>query len=397
MLLEMFNHFLSRMKNLFLNIGFTLLIVIILCSCNNKKFHVKGTITEAEDSIVYLENMSLDGVVKVDSTKLKSNGNFAFQKKAPQAPEFYRLRIDNKIINLSVDSTETILIKASYPTMATDYTVEGSKECNLIKELTLKQMELQRRAIEVENDKTLSYSASNDSISRMVERYKEEISKNYIYVAPMRASSYFALFQTLLGMLIFDPSINEDDIKVYGAVATSWDVYYPNALRGENLHNIAIEGMKNVRIARANRINREIDAQKVNVSNIIDISLSDNKGNPRSLTDLKGKVILLDFHIFSTKESTQRIMQLRDLYNKYHSKGLEIYQVSLDTDEHFWKTQTAALPWICVLDPEGINSSNIISYNVEKIPTFFLIGRDNALYKRDSQIENLENEIEKLL
>ena len=38
----------------------------------------------------------------------------------------------------------------------------------------------------------------------------------------------------------------------------------------------------------------------------------------------------------------KRIMMLRELYNKYHAQGFEIYQVSLDEDEHFWKTRTAA-------------------------------------------------------
>ncbi len=385
------------MKNLFLNLGLLLLIVFILSSCNNKKFHVTGTISGAKDSTLYFENMSLDGPVKMDSVKLSQDGDFLFKEKVTPSPEFYRLRIANQIINLSVDSTETITIKASYPDMGRNYTVEGSTECSIIKELSLKQMELQALAIAVQNDKSLSYAASSDSIDRMVHRYKEDISKNYIFKSPMSPSSYFALFQTLGGMLIFNPSINEDDIKVYGAVATSWDAYHENSLRGENLHNIALEGMKNIRIARAKRLGREIDADKVNISNIIDISLLDNKGNTCNLTDLKGKVVLLDFHVFQTAESTKRIMQLRDIYNKYHDRGLEIFQVSLDGDEHFWKTQTQALPWICVLDPEGVNSSILVAYNVERIPTFFLVDRNNALYKRDAQIENLEAEIEKLL
>jgi alkyl hydroperoxide reductase subunit AhpC len=105
-------------------------------------------------------------------------------------------------------------------------------------------------------------------------------------------------------------------------------------------------------------------------------------------------VVLLDFHVFATRNSTQRIMQLRGLYNKYHAQGLEIYQVSLDENEHFWKTQTANLPWISVRDESG-NSANL--YNVQSIPTFFLITKDNVLYKRDVQIKDLDAEIKSLL
>ena len=89
-------------------------------------------------------------------------------------------------------------------------------------------------------------------------------------------------------------------------------------------------------------------------------------------------------------------MMMRELYNKFHAQGLEIYQVSVDPDEHFWKTQTAALPWISVrADQEHQNV--LTDYNVQQIPTFFLISRDNAVYKRDAQVKDLEAEIRSLL
>lgn len=373
------------------------LMAAMLTSCDNRKFHIDGTVTEAKDSVLYLENMSLDGPVVVDSVKLDDKGSFSFSEKAPDAPEFYRLRIAGQIINLSVDSTETIKIKAAYPSMATGYTVEGSAECATIKELALKQIDLQNRVIAVQNNPNLGYDLTRDSIGRLIEAYKDEIKRNYIYKAPMRASSYFALFQTLGNMLIFNPRESAEDVKAFAAVATSWDTYHPNALRGKNLHNIAIEGMKDVRIMRNKMAAQSIDASKVHVSNIIDISLLDNKGNRRNLTDLKGKVVLLDFHVFGARESTKRIMEMREIYNKYHSRGLEIYQVSLDPDEHFWKTQTAALPWISVRDPQGLQSQNLASYNVTSIPTFFLIDRNNEVKKRDAQITDIDAEINALL
>lgn len=373
------------------------LMAAMLTSCNNKKFHINGTVTEAKDSVLYLENMSLDGPVVVDSVKLDDKGAFSFSGKAPDAPEFYRLRIAGQIINLSVDSTETVDVKASYPSMATGYTVDGSAECATIRELALKQIDLQNRVIAVQNNPNLGYDLTRDSIGKLVAAYKEDIKRNYIYKAPMRASSYFALFQTLGNMLIFNPRENADDVKVFAAVATSWDTYHPDALRGKNLHNIAIEGMKNVRIMRNKMAAQNIDASKVNVSNIIDISLLDNQGNRRSLTDLKGKVVMLDFHVFGSNGSTKRIMEMRELYNKYHDRGFEIYQVAFDPDEHFWKTQTAALPWISVRDPQGLQSQNLAAYNVNSIPTFFLIDRNNEVKKRDSQITDIDAEINALL
>ncbi len=373
------------------------LAAVTLGSCDDKKFRVDGSITDAKDSVLYFENMSLDGPVVIDSVKLGGDGEFSFSEKSPEAPEFYRLRIAGQIINLSVDSTENITVKAAYPTMATGYTVEGSAECATIKELALKQIALLQRVIAVERAANISFDQTRDSIARLVEAYKHDIKLNYIFKAPMRPSSYFALFQTLGNRLIFNPRENEDDIKAFAAVATSWDVYHPKSLRGENLHNIAIQGMRNVRIMRNQQAAQAIDASKVKQANLIDISLTDNQGRARSLTELAGKVVLLDFHVFSSDGSTKRIMQMRELYNKYHGRGLEIYQVSLDPDEHFWKTTTAALPWISVRDPQGLQSQNLALYNVNSLPTFFLIDKTNTLRKRDVQIKDLNAEIEALL
>ena len=94
---------------------------------------------------------------------------------------------------------------------------------------------------------------------------------------------------------------------------------------------------------------------------------------------------------------TKRIMMLRELYNKYHAAGFEIYQVSVDPDEHFWKTSTAALPWISVRDEDGIQGASVAKYNVQSIPTFFLIDRSNTLRSRDVQIKDLDAAINALL
>lgn len=376
-----------------------LFIALVVSSCGGKKFHVNGTITEAADSILYFENMSLDGPVTVDSVKLSDNGDFSFSDDAPSAPEFYRLRIANQIINLSIDSTETVTVKADYPHMSTGYSVEGSEDCKTIKDLAIKQINLQSFIQGVENNPAVGYDAAEDTITKVIEQYKDYIKRNYIYKQPMKASSYFALFQTIGNRLIFNPRESKEDIKAFAAVATSWDVYYPNSLRGENLHNIAIEGMKNVRILESKmaQSRQGIDPSKINTSNIIEIALRDNRGNMRRLTDMKGRVVLLDFHVFGADGSTQRIMKLRDIYNKYHSKGLEIFQVSLDPDEHFWKTQTAALPWICVHDDDAMNSNLLVQYNIQRLPTFFLVDKNNVLFKRDSQIKDLDQAIQSLL
>lgn len=380
-------------------IALAVVAVLGMASCNEKKFHVNGTIGNAADSTLYFENMSLNGPVVIDSVKLSADGTFAFDDKAPTAPEFYRLRIAGQIINIAIDSTETVSIKAEYPGMASQYEVSGSEECSRIKELTLMQMSLQTQLNAIANNPQLGADAVNDSVARVVEAYKARVKTDYIFKEPMKASSYFALFQTLnaggQSVLIFNPRSSEQDVKVFAAVATSWDTFYPNEERGENLHNIAIEGMKDIRIIKSKQAQGVIAADKVNTTGIIDFTLTDNKGQERRLSSLQGKVVMLDFHLFADEKSLQRIMMLRELYNKYHAAGLEIYQVSVDSDEHFWKTQTAALPWISTR--AGDDARVLQLYNVQQVPTFFLLDRNCNVVKRDAQIKDIDAEIKALL
>lgn len=383
----------------FFSLAVIALAALCITSCTNKKFHVSGTISDAKDSLLYFENMGLNGPVTIDSVKLGEDGSFSFDADAPSNPEFYRLRIDRQLINVAIDSTENVTIKASYPTMSYNYTVEGSEECSKIKELAVMQMNLQSQINAIAQNPNVPYQKEGDSIQTIVNLYKEKVKQDYIFKAPMKAYSYFALFQTVLvgnnQMLIFDPHSSKQDVQTYAAVATSWDTYYPKSERGENLHNIALAGMRDLRIVQA-RQSQTIPADKVSSTGIIDIALPDREGTVRKLSSLKGSVVLLDFHAYASKGSTQRIMMLRDLYNKYHAQGFEIYQVSMDPDEHFWKEQVAALPWICVRDEEG-SAEAAAHYNVQSIPTFFIIDKNNVLQKRDAQIKDLDAEIKSLL
>lgn len=371
------------------------LALVALAACDSTpKFGIEGTITSAEDKVLYLENVGLEGVTVLDSVKLGKKGSFDFKAAAPNNPEFYRLRIEDRIINFTVDTTENVKVQAELPTMPTDYTIEGSESNLKIKELAVKQIALEK-AISAISASKMAPGDMQDSIMSTLARYKDEVKRNYIFANPADASAYFALFQTVTGYLIFDPVNDKKDVQCFAAVATSWDNAYPHADRAQNLHNIAIRGIKNVRGPIVKEV--EIDPEKVKETDLINIALPDLKGKIRNLTDLKGKVVLLDFTIYSHAASAQRNMLLREIYDKFKDQGLEIYQISLDADEHFWKTNADNLPWICVRDANGIYSSNVAVYGVTNLPTFFLIGRDNSLKLRNDNIKDIESEIKKLL
>jgi len=379
--------------------GIFAVAALALASCGKDSFHVEGTVTGAKDSILYFEHNGLDGFAVLDSTKLDENGNFSFSGDKADAPEFYRLRIDGQIINIAIDSTETVNVKAKYPGMATDYDVKGSYENEKIRELALMQINLQAQC-----QAAYANGASDSTVNAMISRYKETVERNYIFREPMKAYAYFALFQYIVinnqPVMIFDPAGNAQDNKVFGAVATSWDTFYPNSERGKNLHNITIRGMRNARIIENNAREQQQTAaeaknMKVSETGIIDMSLYDRNDVLHRLSDLKGQVVLLYFNMFSADGSQQAVMQLRDLYNKYHARGFEIYMVGLDDNKSFWISQVSALPWINVVDDRGASQAYLAA--TPGLPYYFIIDRGNNIVKKAADVKDLDKEIQSLL
>lgn len=365
------------------------------CKDKGEQFEINGRIAEADGKTLYFEAVTLNGIEALDSTRLDEDGQFCFQGTRPFNPEFYRLRIDRQIVNLSVDSTETIHVEAELPDMGTDYEVEGSGNCQTLKEINNKLIALQQTIKDIANDKALTLGEQERLVHEKINLYKNEMKMHYIMENPASAPAYFALFQTVNGSLIFNPISNPDDIKLVGAVATAWDANYPGTSRTENLHNIAIQGMKNTK--RPTPVSLEdIDPGKISAAGIIDIELPDIHGKNRKLSDIRNKVVLLDFTAYSLPSSQERIMQMRGLYDKYSSLGFDIYQVSIDPDEHYWKTACEHLPWTCVYESRGEASGYLGSYLVRRLPTYFLINSHGDLVARDEQIDDLEKAIREL-
>ena len=306
--------------------------------------------------------------------------------------------MDDKVVNFSEDSTETIVFNAPYGELTTGYSVDGSANSQNIKELTLKQVELQGKVnalLATMRSNQIAYPAFEDSLATLLKNYKDDVKMNYIFNNPQSASAYFALFQKLNDYLIFDPLNSKEDVKCFAAVATSLNHYHPHANRSKNLYNIVIKGMKNTRTPQQQVV--ELPEEVFNETGLIDINLRDMKGNSRKLSDLKGKVVLLDFTVYQTQTGAPHNLMLRELYNKYADQGLEIYQVSLDADEHFWKTSADNLPWVCVRDGNGVYSPNAAVYNIQQVPTYFLINRKNELSAREEEIKDLDSAIKSLL
>jgi len=380
-------------------ITFFIAITAVFTACNhNPKFLIEGHIEGGADSTLYLEANTLDGLQTLDSVKLGTGGKFQFRQDAPAlCPEFYMLRIGTDRISFAVDSTETITIQATLPGMSRNYTVAGNKSSQKIKELAQMQQDLQQRIMALEQNEDMYPGDISDSIAHIVKAYKEQVKADYIFPEPATAHAYYAVCQSITDLwnsfMLFNPLTDRDDVKAYAAVATAWDCYYPDAPRTIQLCNAAIRGLDNTAPPKQRVI--DVDESKISETGIIEVELPDINSKMHKISDLKGKVVLLDFTVFAAKESAQRTRLMRSLYEKYQPQGLEIYQVSLDDDIHFWKTSVEHLPWISVHETNG---QAVNTYGVTSLPTFFLINRQNEIILRSDFMEgSLESNIQKIL
>ncbi len=381
------------MKRLF----YLLIVAAAMASCaRENRFHVSGHITGAADTTIYLEHITLgDGIVTIDSARLDAGGTFEMSGEAPENPELYRLRIGRQGINLAIDSTETVRIQAALDDMSFGYKVEGSGTCDTIRILSHKLANLEKAVHQVAQNRDLTIQEREEQIDTLVARYKEDVKLNFIRNRYDRTSSYFACFQMLGSVHLFDPLQDKSDLTWLRAVANAWHENHPGCPRTENLANIVAQGRRNQ--VKPKEIVLDLNNSKVRELGIIDITMPDINGRERTLSDLRGQVVLLDFTSFALEGSHERTMQLREIYNKYHHRGLEIYQVSLDTNRNFWTQRCEHLPWVSVFCEEGTGSSAVNLYQVHTLPYYFLIDRNCDLQARMEHIPDLEKAIEKLL
>ncbi|MBO7067657.1 MAG: AhpC/TSA family protein [Bacteroidaceae bacterium] len=374
-----------------------LLFAALLCGCRQKDtFCIEGNITGAADTVLYLEHLTLgDGIIAIDSIRLKEDGAFCFRKETVGNPEFYRLRIGGQGINLAIDSTETVRIKADIENMSFGYEVEGSSVCDTIHLLSLKLADLERQIRRVSDDRNYTIQERSDMIEQLIRDYKTDVEMEIIQNRYGATYSYFACFQMLGGRLLFNPMNDKNDLAWIRAVANAWDQKYPGCQRTQNLFNIVTEARRNQTPSR--KIVLNIDGEKVKELGIIDMTFPDINGTPQTLSNLKGKVILLDFTAFCMEGNQERTLQLRELYNKYHTRGFEIYQVSIDPDRHFWTQRCEHLPWVCVYCEEGLDSDMLKLYQVQELPTYFLIDRNCDLQLRMETTSDIRKAIEALL
>jgi peroxiredoxin len=130
-----------------------------------------------------------------------------------------------------------------------------------------------------------------------------------------------------------------------------------------------------------------------------DIELMDAAGVSHKLSDLKGKAVILSFWASWCPYCRTDSPNLVALYNKYNSKGLEVYSVSLDTKKADWEkaVKDDGLVWKNhVSDLKKWSSSAVQTYNVSATPFKVLINKSGKIQVLDF-LTSQSAEVEKAL
>ena len=343
--------------------------VLALIGCQHTPtFTIEGTITHANGETLYLEHTGLVKTTALDSCVLDANGDFKLHAVAPEHPDFYRLRIASQSLPLAIDSTETIAITASRDSLSHTLAIEGSDNSLAIAQL-----------------RATARTASREQL--------REHAKTIIVTNPRSLAAYYAVFLKQGGQYIWN-IFDAADRRMYQAVATSFNVWMPNYERTKALYAQVTDILKAEREMQQQAAMRQLINDAENT--VLDISLTDDNGITQSLTDLRGKLIVLDFSAIEMEQSQGYIFELRELYNRYHNRGVTIYSVSLDRNKLLWEDGVVNLPWTNVY--AGEQAIEVMTrYNVQSIPTLFLLDRKGNVQGSYTNFEQLDADIRKHL
>lgn len=352
----------------------TTIAAAALTACNSGgKWNVEGTASaELNGRVIYLATLSGDNWVNIDSATV-ANGSFAFKGDRFDAPQIMRLTLDDNTLYLPVDSTETITVDATGQSFANDSRISGSLSADMMQQI---------------ND-IVNQALANDPAALRTEELKREISQ-VLSQNLGGIAAYYAVNKTVGNKPLFDAS-NAFDKRIIGGVATQFSTQHPGDPRSLQLEQLVLN---NRRLFNSNP--QVIEAEEIP---FVDITLTDVKGNKRSLSDVwgEGKTVILNFTSLTAPEAPALNVALNEVYEQYAGRGLEIYQVSVDSDEFLWSSAAKSLPWVSVYCNPAVDGSALVNYNVAGLPTTFVIARDGNRMERVTDLSELKSVVASII
>ncbi|MGQ1908804.1 redoxin domain-containing protein [Marinifilum sp. RC60d5] len=374
--------------------------LLLLWACNqNDSVKFEGKIDNADGKVLYLDKLHVASSETIDSVSLDEDGRFKFTAELEEEntkPGFYILRLSNgKLITLLAEAKENILVYSKSENMGAKYIVEGSKGSKLVKQLNdtltltkAKIANIRKQLEEKKNDADFS-TVSQNLVAEYVEaiQAQREFSKNFIMKNATSLASYMALYQKIDENTF---TLNENsDIQFVKIVASSMKALYP-----EHEYTKAI--LANYKTLEKRIANLNIAKMiKEKGSNFPDVTLPNTNGKEVALSSYKGKFIILSYWASQDVASRKQNATLKKIYNKYRSKGLKIYQVSVDQNEKLWKQaiDEDKLNWTNVCDLKTGSAAATRLYNIKKVPANYLIDQRGEIVGKDLFGRRLEEKV----
>lgn len=375
---------------------FLLVALVVAAGCKREnQFTIKGKIAHAGGDTIYLEELEVSTVKPVAKVKISDNGEFSLKGKTG-IPTFYLLKIsESNFITLLVDSVDQIYIEADVANFHKEYHIEGSLGSIQVKELneTLNRSEYKLDSLQGLN----TLSQGNPDYELLKTRWSQEYARiiedqnrysvNFVLNNPFSMASVYALYQKYK-----DGSYVIKDLQTMRTAASALNAIYPNSAMVKALYENTLQYLREQKAAEMKQF---IDEQGINSP---DIELPDVNNQKVTLSSLRGKVVLLQFWAAEDQGSRSLNPLLVEAYNKYRSKGLEIYQVNVGSNRSEWldAIDTDGLKWINVGDLEGSTNARL-SYNIQSIPYNYLLDREGAIIAKNLTGPNLDRALATLL
>ncbi len=360
----------------------TVMLTAVACQ-RSQRFTISGKLEGLDsDTVIYLEQLTLPLPTLLDSATIhKSSGKIRFRAPRPEYPELYQLRMGRQRLIFAIDSTEHIHFRASADSLFMPQEFKGSEHSEQIAFLRRSVRRLDSLTFEARKKKS-----ATEQLKYAISEHKDT-ARSIIFANPRSIVAYYAVFQQVNGLYIFNP-YDRADRSVCAAVATAYHAFMPHYYRSSNIYNLVLDAIESERRAQSN--NRLHEFISNSGKGYIDITLNDANGVERRLSDIEGKPILLVFSVITAENGGGHILDLRDIATRFASSGLQIYQVCLDKSELLWKQACKSLPWTCVRDADG-RYANL--YNVYDVPTTFLIDKSGNIAGRDMTMRDMESVI----
>jgi thiol-disulfide isomerase/thioredoxin len=373
-----------------------LVFAVAFSSCQKDNgFTISGKISHAEGDTIYLEELYVSTRKTVDKVKIDENGEFEFKGKT-SIPTYYLLLLsDNNFITLLVDSVEQVFVEADAANFGKEYVVQGSLGSMQIKELT---EHLNRTEHKLDSLRQLNnLYKNNPDYQELNVRWNQEydaiieeqtkFSTNFVLNNPFSMASVYALYQKYR-----DQSYVIRDLQTMRTAASALHAVYPNSTLVKALYENTLQILRDEKAAQMKKF---IEQEGVNSP---DILLPDKNGKEIALTSLRGKVVLL--HFWAAEDQGSRMLNslLAEAYQKYRSKGFEIYQVNVGVNRSEWidAIDKDNLKWINVGDLEGSTTARL-SYNIQSIPFNYLLDKEGKIVARNLTGPDLDATLAQIL